>query len=75
MAIHMPRWASRLTLEVVSVRVERLHDIDEADALREGVAARYQFVDLWGAINGDGAWDANPWVWRVEFKRVEVTNG
>jgi hypothetical protein len=84
-SIFMPRWASRITLDVVSVRVERLHDIDEADAAREGVAfaghttfftPRADFVRLWESINGKRAsWAINPWVWRVEFKRAEVSHG
>lgn len=78
----MPRWASRLTLEVVSVRVERVRDISEYDALAEGVSgwvydercetARDGFRVLWDTINaarGFG-WAANPWVWVVEFRRV-----
>jgi hypothetical protein len=81
-SIHMPRLASRITLEIVSVRVERLHDISEADAKAEGTPKPIQisdddprtyrdaFGDLWELINGDGSWDANPWVWVVEFKRV-----
>lgn len=79
-SIHMPRWASRLTLEVVSIRVERLQDISEADAIAEGVAvpmtcdvehtARNAFRSLWERINGPGSWDANPWVWVVEFRRA-----
>lgn len=82
-SIHMPRWASRLSLDIVSVRVERLHAIDDADAIREGVLTleggtaappRKVFADLWDTINGDRApWSTNPWVWRVEFERVEVT--
>lgn len=83
-SIHMPRWASRITLEVVAVRVERLQDISEADAQAEGVASDRQrestwydgkavrmFRDLWSSINGVASWDANPWVWVVEFKRLE----
>lgn len=95
-SIHMPRWASRITLEIVSVRVERLQDISEADALAEGVCAqggglyelhyfdlagrpalgstqspRLAYRGIWESINGAGSWDANPWVWVVEFKRVE----
>jgi hypothetical protein len=74
--IHMPRWASRITLEVVSVRVERLQDISTYDSLAEGVGtdvvpmAQKMYADLWESINGPGSWDANPWVWVVEFKRI-----
>ncbi|QTP60896.1 morphogenetic protein [Billgrantia antri] len=90
-SIHMPRWASRITLEIVSVSVERLKEISEADAEAEGVErhgdswvdylhrtdchfavnARTSFATLWDSINGRGSRDANPWVWVVEFKRVE----
>lgn len=76
-SIHMPRWASRIDLEVTGVRVERLQDISEADALAEGVEpempdeCRMAFERLWESINGPGSWDANPWVWVVEFKRVK----
>jgi hypothetical protein len=80
-SIHMPRWASRLTLEVTGVRVERVQDISEVDAGAEGIecggeweydTARNAFRDLWDSINGARGygWDANPWVWVVEFKRV-----
>ena len=113
-SIHMPRWASRILLEIVSVRVERLQSISEADAEAEGCerldserdehdwkicpqcggtrlhsalgggggvifdcdcrecdtyVKRYRH--LWESINGEGSWAANPWVWVVEFKRVE----
>ena len=80
-SIHMPRWASRITLEIVSVRVERLQDISEADAIAEGVNhslhlpggrfANENYAHLWWQINGDGSWESNPWVWVVEFKRIE----
>jgi hypothetical protein len=78
-SIHMPRWASRITLEVVAVRVERLNDISAYDAISEGIdltgatdrAARQSFQLLWESINGAGSWAANPWVWVVEFRRVE----
>ena len=95
-SIHMPRWASRITLEIVSVRVERLQDISEADAMAEGIEPPengtyrdygvklednegYDYcktvVDsyrtLWQQINGPDSWDANPWVWVVEFRRIE----
>ena len=75
----MPRWASRITLEIVSVRVERLNDINEDDAKAEGVEpyapddGRYVagFKELWESIHSPGSWDANPWVWVIEFKEVK----
>jgi len=80
-SIHMPRWASRITLEITSVRVERLQDISESDANKEGcnepsrdqewTQCRRWFMNLWESINGPGSWDVNPWVWVIEFKRVE----
>ena len=76
-SIHMPRWASRINLEITGIRVERLHAIRAEDALAEGVEwdgmyehPRDNFISLWESINGHGSWDANPWVWVVEFKRV-----
>lgn len=77
-SIHMPRTASRMRLDVTGVRVERLQAISRGDAMAEGcpfanMAAgqdpRDWYADLWNAINGAGAWDANPWVWVVEFQR------
>lgn len=106
-SIHMPRWASRILLEITSVRVERLNAISEEDAQSEGVhtevwdqtvvardyAARDEFFQfwsedmphyvemnqlyrssfrsLWESIYGAENWLANPWVWVIEFKRVE----
>lgn len=81
-SILMPRWASRILLEVVSVRVELLNEITEADALAEGCKGvqadgvsigfyRY-FKPLWESINGKGSWGKNPWVFVVEFKIIEV---
>lgn len=89
-AIHMPRWACRVVLEVVGVRVERLQDISDRgasnDCTEEGVfhagrdlpsdwqergfrsIEKCAYRDLWESINGAGSWDANPWVWVVEFK-------
>lgn len=87
-SIHMPRWASRITLEIVDVRVERLHEITGEDAEREGIerfggwwrdylhdgealiTGFASFASLWESINGPGSWAANPWVWRVEFRRL-----
>jgi hypothetical protein len=79
-SIHMPRWASRITLEIVNVRVERVQEITETGAILEGVDAskyeksyRYAFTQLWDSINAKRGfgWDANPWVWVLEFKKVE----
>ena len=81
-AIHMPRAASRISLEVTGVRVERLQEISEADAQSEGCIAPMYASDestlsfavayrhLWEAINGPGAWERNPFVWVVEFRRI-----
>ena len=66
----MPRVASRITLEVTNVRVERLASLSLADAVAEGVETTNQFAELWVKINGKESWCANPWVWVVEFKRV-----
>lgn len=83
-SIHMPRWASRLTLRVTGVRVERLQAITEEDARAEGVVAsgiggelnhRGQFHRLWDSINGHRApWASNPFVWVVSFERVATTH-
>ena len=97
-SIHMPRWASRILLEITDVRVERLQDISEAQALAEGIVgvafrpddgwpictgymvgpdngktglqttAAKAFAGLWDSVGGN--WNANPWVWVVEFKQV-----
>ncbi|CDH33775.1 hypothetical protein [Xenorhabdus bovienii] len=78
-SIHMPRWASRITLEIIDIRVERLQDISEEDAIAEGVSANefspacYAFGSLWQFIYGvdnPQSWQANPWVWVIEFRRV-----
>ncbi|MDI3335897.1 hypothetical protein QKW60_05730 [Defluviimonas aestuarii] len=79
--IHMPRWASRLTLLVTDVRVQRLQEISEDDARAEGGDAvtmedapraaswsrRQDFSRLWNSIHGPDAWDANPWVAAISF--------
>jgi hypothetical protein len=86
-SIHMPRWASRITLEVTGVRVERLQEISYSDAVQEGVGLHGSwwidtqgkahrspieaYQSLWELINGPGSWEANPWVWVVEFRRLE----
>jgi len=84
-SIHMPRAASRILLEVVSVRVERLQDIGSEEIEAEGVVTSHasimehgcrarvmDFAQLWEGINGAGSWGANPWVWVVEFKPVPM---
>ena len=83
--IHMPRWASRITLEITDIRVERLQEISYADAMAEGVEfgnitdpltgeidrdATEAFEVLWESIHGSGSWDMNPYVWVIEFRRV-----
>jgi len=77
-SIHMPRWASRITLKITAVRCERLQEIDDHDAMREGVSPTGDtdgayvapFKELWGKINGADSWENNPWVWVVSFKLV-----
>ena len=80
-SIHMPRWASRILLEITSVRVERLQDITRGDAMAEGcpfpnmanaTSPRDWYAALWEEINGGGSWDANPWVWVLEFKKIKA---
>lgn len=96
-SIHMPRWASRIELEITSVGVQRLQALSPGDAVREGLIklpasgryclnegdqyfggashdAREVFSWLWSSIYGEKSWQANPWVWVIEFKRVEVAN-
>ena len=104
----MPRWASRITLELTGVRVERVQDISEEDAVAEGIVREalppdpdnfhppgaYGFVsglrpfpegsihpspvdafcELWDSINAKRghSWESNPWVWILEFRRVEA---
>lgn len=85
-SIFMPRAASRITLEITNVRVERLQEITDEDIAREGTSdwtleesqhltedgkavIRGHFHILWTTINGKGSWNANPWVWVIEFKR------
>lgn len=99
-SIHMPRWASRIALEITGVRIERLQEISEEDALAEGIekssdpslsswpflganhlikgtpkphaTAGQAFLDVWGSIYGAMSGIDNPWVWVIEFKRVQA---
>jgi hypothetical protein len=94
-SIHMPKTAARIWLEVEEVRVERLIDITQEDAIKEGIkiiepdeaffdyefngkngsfaSAKGSFMSLWCKINGNGSWDANPWVWVIKFKVLSTT--
>ena len=91
----MPRWASRITLEITNIRVERLQEISENDAFEEGIddendsfieaerylaggssiqggcPAIYAFIELWDSISKKYPWKSNPWVWIIEFKKIE----
>lgn len=84
-SIFMPRTASRITLEITGVRVERLQDISDDDARDEGAdhwfnnlhpdhpeppSSSKAFKMLWVSINGKQSWDLNPYVWVIEFKKV-----
>lgn len=81
-SIFLPRWASRITLEITDVRVERLQDISHADAMAEGFdygvhgtddEPRAQFGSLWEKLNGkrEGCgWHSNPWLWVLSFRRL-----
>lgn len=78
-SIHMPRWASRILLEVTDVRVERLLNMDRGACMEEGCPFPnmhrgpnpiHWFKNLWDSINGPGSWEADPWVWVIRFKRI-----
>jgi hypothetical protein len=83
-AIHMPRWASRITLEITEVRVQRVQEISLEDALAEGIDPVVELLGgfkasdpvgaykaLWDSINGKThPWSANPWVWAITFRRL-----
>lgn len=77
-SIHMPRWASRITLEITDVRVERLQEISRGDAMEEGCPSpnmadgpdpREWYAALWRQINGPDSWPENPLVWVISFRR------
>jgi hypothetical protein len=85
-SIHMPRWASRIQLEITGARVERLNAISEDDAMAEGMddgtsaaaiavgwfeKPQRAYQRLWEQMYGEDSWASNPWVWVIQFKRVE----
>ena len=88
-AIHMPRWASRILLDITDVRVERVQSISQADAIAEGAPPSHPSIDsvsrdygypdfsrswygqTWQSIYGEENWQANPWVWVIEFKKID----
>lgn len=72
-SIHMPKTAARIWLQVEEIRVERLHDISEEGAAREGCYTRRRFEVIWEKINGKDSWKRNPWVWVVKFKVLSTT--
>ena len=88
-SIHMPKEAARIFLRVTDVKVERLTALSAEDALKEGCnptdssdlwTARDRFEDLWNStVSGKDyekyCWSANPWVWVIEFERIEKPEG
>lgn len=83
-SIHMPRAASRITLEVTDVRAERLEELTPEDCIAEGILKKesnsedwrqravWEFRELWKNLYGMGAWESNPWVWVICFRVLEV---
>lgn len=79
-SIHMPKEAARIFLRVKDVRVELLREISASDAMDEGFADWNEFVTLWNTTIKPAdldkyGWNANPWVWVIEFERCEKPEG
>jgi len=88
-SIHMPRWASRITLEINDIRIERLQDVSARDVIAEGTPdlkekfpiggpelySTFIFRNLWESIHGSESWQANPWVWVLQFRLLDQREG
>ena len=83
-SIHMPRRASRIILEITSIKVEKVQDISAMDIISEGITRsnnydlvtrveeeKVRFIHLWNSIYGEGAWERNDWVWCISFRRID----
>lgn len=73
-SIHMPRRACRCWLEITDVRVQRIQEISEEDAIAEGSETRTRFIESWSSIY-PGSWERNDWVWALSFRRVDAPGG
>lgn len=79
-SIHMPKEAARIFLKVKDIRVERLRDMNDSDLAKEGFGDWIRFISLWNSTIkstdcGEHDWNANPWVWVIEFERCEKPEG
>jgi hypothetical protein len=71
-SIYLPRLAARLFLNITDVRIERLHELDDTEARKEGFKDRESFIKYWDKLNARRSypWESNPWVYRIEFERA-----
>lgn len=80
-SIFMPKWASRITLEITNIRIERLHDLTREDAIQEGCPKTLMgkdvpetwFCALWNELKDKSGlgWNKNPWVWVISFRKIK----
>lgn len=73
--IHLPRWAARLVFRITNIRLQRLGEITDAEAIAEGMHDRRSFLEKWDLINGYGSVELNPWIWAVTYETVEHLTG